>query len=317
MSKLLLKAAAFGKVDEVTALLGEGADVNFADKKTGRTALIEAAIGAQEETTRLLINQGAILDICDFIVGETALGWATSGGHLAIVKHLVNAGANVDLTKNQLKLTPLMVATQSAHLDIVAELISAGADLKLLTGDGRNVLSIAQERRRIAIADLLLKNGAQLPSPVSESLMPWPESDSDASKAQNADPITVLRNFILAMNLWELDCAQHKRDKGTGHIDFAMLQARQDAIFQQFCTTKPRPQGRLGSFSTPPTYDPSETLVSEERNGKRAVLITRRAASGSLQYEVQYILLKKQNLWRVDGNKIRIYGTQTWRVSIL
>ena len=98
-----------GDVAERTA---GGADIDFADKAPGRTALIEAVIGGHADAVRLLVARGAKLNATDRTLGYTALGWAARSGNLSIVEQLLAAGASVEVTASEFQLAPLMVAAK-------------------------------------------------------------------------------------------------------------------------------------------------------------------------------------------------------------
>ncbi len=309
MTKVFLKAAAAGQNDKLDALLAGGVDINFADKKPGRTALIEAAIAGHANTVHFLIERGADLNRTDQTLGYTALGWAASLGHTEIVRRLIEAGANVDLTSNLYQHSPLMVAAQAGQRDVVSTLLSAGANLHTQTDSGCNALSMAESKKHAVIAVLLREHGAVPPQPIPETFLPWPERTADGVNGDDTDPASVLRGFILAMHGWEIDCAQ---TIGNGQDNAAHWLQGQNQIFTRFCTPKPRPYGRQGSFSSPPSYTPDEALVSIELNGSRAILMTRHGQNAPFRYEMQYCLIRKHNRWLIDNKKSRPWGTKDW-----
>ncbi|WP_312932020.1 ankyrin repeat domain-containing protein [Pseudomonas sp.] len=198
-----MKAAASGQNAKLQALLANGADINFTDKATGRTALIESAIAGHADTATLLIEHPAELDRTDAALGFTALGWAAHEGHLRLVESLLAAQAAMDLTHCPFKHTPLMMAARAGHLDIVIALLKAGADVHLQSGDARNALSMAQQGGHANIVETLKKQGARLPQVPAETSIPWPAVSAEELDVDDTDPASVLRGFLLAMHRWE------------------------------------------------------------------------------------------------------------------
>lgn len=317
MSKALLKAAAAGHNEQLQALLEAGAEIDFAEKGLGRTALIDAAIAGHIDTVRLLIDKGADLDRHDGVMGFTALGWAAHSDDRPILELLLEAGATVDLTGNDYQRSPLMVAALQGHAEVVAALLAAGADLQAQTRDGRNALSMAQERGHAGVEALLLSHGARPPVVPEEVYLPWPPVAPDLSDVDHSDPASVLRGYILAMNRWETDCHEHRKQVDIHDLDWDFIRAGMAQVFERFCTLKPRPQGRGNSIGWPPDYTPGEALVSIEPKGRRAILMTRQEADGPMRYEVLYTLVRTGDTWRLDSRKTRPWGTLEWEKGIL
>lgn len=318
MSKALLKAAALGQNTKLETLLNEGVDVDFSDKMPGRTALIEAAIEGHLETVRFLIARGAGLDLTDRTLGYTALGWASYNGNCQIIRILLEAGANINLTSNDFEHSPLMVAARAGHTDAVFALLTAGADVHQQTKAGCNALSMSESNHHHEITTLLKQHGAQLPQLLPEIYLPWPLLAEDLSNVDDADPVSVLRGFILAMNHWEMDCGQHFQLVGFENLDWTFINQGQEAVFLRFCTLKPRPYGRHGSFSAlQPDYTPEESLLEMNIDGSRAQLMTRQAPDKSVRCENIYVLVRKNKQWRVDSKKYRVFGAVKWDQGIL
>ena len=317
MTKALLKAASTGNMDKLAALVADGADVNFADKMPGRTAIIEAAIASHEEIVRFLIKQGANVNLTDQALGNSALAWSAYNGNLNIAKQLLAAGALVDLTANKFQLTPLMVAAQQGKSDAVQLLFNAGASLHLQTGNGRNALSMAIENHHMDTATLLKQFGAVLPTPVQEEVLGWPEVNTDLSNVDDTDPASVLRGFILAKYQWEINSEQHRQTVGSANIDWQHITKALNAIIVRFCTPKLVTEGGGNSFSATPSYAPAITLVQADIKGKVATLIIREPAGAVLRYEKQFTLVNNNKLWQIDGIKHRPCGTEKWARSYL
>ncbi|MGB4812753.1 MAG: ankyrin repeat domain-containing protein [Methylophilaceae bacterium] len=317
MTKALLKAASAGKIDKLTALLADGADINYADKMPGRTALIEATIASHAQTVRFLIAQGANVNLTDQALGNSALAWSAYNGDLAIAQQLLAAGALVDITNSKFQLTPLMTAAQQGKSDVVQLLIKAGANLNLQTGNGRNALSMAEANRHLDTAILLKQLGAILPTPIQETALAWPEVNADLSNVDFSNPASVLRGFILAMYQWEIDCEQHRQSVGNGNIDWQSIKRALNAIIARFCTPKLVAEGGGGSFSATPNYTPALALAQADIKVKTATLMTRQPLGGVLRYEKLFSLVNNNKLWQIDGIKHRPWGTEKWARNYL
>jgi len=322
MSHLLLKAASTGDVTKVKGLLDGGADINYYSKDkqgTGRTALIEAAIQGHLDVIRLLVERGANLEWQDRAVGFTPLGWAANQGHESIVVALLQAGADPNVATPKFLHTPLIAAAQHGSLLIVKLLIAAGANVNATAFDGRTALSIALDKKHNDIVTLMAGIGAAgispLPPPVP---IPWPVVDETTDFCDFSAPEKVLRGFILAMNRWEArahelgEAAKRASATATQQIMVEMQQ-----VFDTYCTPIARPYGRLGSYSIPPEYQPTESLIAINHvNPRRAELITR-GRNGTRETEYLYVVLKKKGRWLIDSKKYRFPGIKTWDKWIL
>ncbi len=308
MSRFLLEAAARGDIEKVRKLLDQGADIAWSKRANGRTALTEAAIIGNLETVRLLLERGADVNWRDTAVGYTPLAWACELNHVELAKYLIAAGADVNLASPEIRWTPLLIAAAKGRLSLVEALVAAGADIVASKCDGQTALALAQSNRRSDVAEFLAMSGAsaenRLPVP---SRIPWPASGTHTEKTFVSGPEAVLRGFILAMHDYELAAA-----RATSNAEIHVLM---QVVFDRFCTQKPRPYGRYGSFQSPPEYDPDgEYLVSIELvNSRRAELSTR---DDRWNQENLYVVLKQRKHWRLDSKKRRLIGGQ-WSAAIL
>ena len=320
MSKALLKAAAAGKLQQLTSLIEAGESIDARDKGTGRTPLIEAAIADQLDTARWLVEHGAAINASDTTLGYTALGWAASEGHEDIAALLIAAKADLEASTGTFKYAPLAQAAQAGHAAIVKMLLQAGAQVNATTAQNENALTLARNGKHSAIVTLLEQHGAGEPEALQETSLNWPEMPEDPYAADDQAPASVVRGFILAMNRWEAESAKHhKAAVGSTESAWDDIKAAQALVFDRFCTVKARPYGRQGSFQQPPEYQPSETLVQiDNKDNKRAELITRDAPGAPLRYEYLYVLQKKREGWRIDVKKKRIHLAQAaWGQAIL
>jgi ankyrin repeat protein len=144
LGKKLLGAALQGETAKVQALLGQGADPNYADKE-GCTPLIVAAGG------------------CSFAAdvdarGHVALTPTASRGTVEMVRALLGAGAKPDVG-NPRGVTALMYAAQYGRTESVRALLDAHADLNLQDSSGFTALHLAA-KKQTEIVRLLVHAGA-------------------------------------------------------------------------------------------------------------------------------------------------------------
>lgn len=119
-------AAWHGDLDEVSALVAAGADVNWRDS-IGETALFGAAAWGHSEVVIYLLSVGARHDFSERLSGYTALHWAARS-NVETTKALVEAGADVSTEDSNGNL-----AIDEAHRygkgDIVRYLKSVGSEI--------------------------------------------------------------------------------------------------------------------------------------------------------------------------------------------
>jgi ankyrin repeat protein len=92
LDKGFAKAVAAGDIRKLETLIGQGADVNAANKE-GETALMVAGLEGRFDVAKLLVEKGADVNAKDS-VGANALHYAALGGSLDIIKYLVEKGAD-------------------------------------------------------------------------------------------------------------------------------------------------------------------------------------------------------------------------------
>ncbi|MBT8476854.1 MAG: ankyrin repeat domain-containing protein [Alphaproteobacteria bacterium] len=129
------KAARKGDLEDVRALIANGADLSELDKAVG-AALHWAAARGHSDVARELIEAGA--DPNQEGHGPdrlTPLHLASSGGHLALVELLVERGANLEAGNGAVG-TPLHSAAQADRTDVVVFLHDAGANPAARTSGG-------------------------------------------------------------------------------------------------------------------------------------------------------------------------------------
>lgn len=144
----LLPAAKKGKVEQLRALLDDGANIERKNNR-GQTALVRASEFGRFECIQFLLDRGA-----DANAGRKfcSLVYASMSGHVESVRLLLDHGAKID-TKSYYGLTPLMYACLSGQAACVALLLERGADTSLSTPGG---LSATDYSTSAEILQLLL-----------------------------------------------------------------------------------------------------------------------------------------------------------------
>ena len=92
IDRKLVTAAGMGEVETLTALLGEGANIDARAVDTW-TPLTAAASNGRLEIVRVLIAAGAKINKPEG-GGNTALFWAALHGHIEILQFLLDNGAD-------------------------------------------------------------------------------------------------------------------------------------------------------------------------------------------------------------------------------
>ena len=129
----------------------------------------------------------------------------------------------------------------------------------------------------------------------------------DQNSCDHSDPESVVLAFIAAMNRWEIACWEASRAAGDAY-DMASAKKTMDDVFDVYCTPKPRPYGRQGSFQKPPEYDPkNEKIIGTSIKGRKSTVDTdRNAVLAGGKY--RYTLFLKDGQWRIDNLKYDLGG---------
>ncbi len=125
-----------------------------------------------------------------------------------------------------------------------------------------------------------------------------------------ADPAEVVRRFIADMHAWEVQtAASHRAARKSGlESPWEVTRTLLAQVFERWCTPKDRKQGRLGSFSTPPEYQPEHEPVLETsyKTASRACVYTQQRTG--FKNKRRYVLLKKSDRWLIDNVKWHTHG---------
>ncbi|HRP70436.1 MAG TPA: ankyrin repeat domain-containing protein [Turneriella sp.] len=132
-------AATSGNLEAIKALVGLGADVNYATRG-GWTAAMGAADNGHLAVLQYLVSKKADLN-AKTRMGRSILMRASYQGKTKIVQYLITKKVNINDTDFN-GVTALILAAQAGHLDTVKVLLAAGADRNAETQDKRTALSI-------------------------------------------------------------------------------------------------------------------------------------------------------------------------------
>ena len=152
----LVQAAAAGNIENMQALIVQGADVNQADTKQ-KKALLEAAARNKQDAVKFLLSQGANIDDVDN-KGHTALFKAALGGHDIMLQILLDRGANIEHQDNMGR-TALFIAALAARAGSVQTLLDRGAKVNHKDNLGKTVLVVAAAHPNPSATIVLLDRG--------------------------------------------------------------------------------------------------------------------------------------------------------------
>ena len=147
----LIDAARAGKIDDVSALLTKGVDVNAKDFQDC-TALGQAAYHGHVDILRLLLDRGA--DVNKLTLKSTPLMLAARQDKIEVVRLLLDRGADMG--------TALTEASINGYTEIALLLLDRGANINAKDKDGNTALMWAAGKGKTEIVRLLLDRGADV-----------------------------------------------------------------------------------------------------------------------------------------------------------
>ncbi|MEZ0111429.1 hypothetical protein ABH920_005444 [Catenulispora sp. EB89] len=320
----LLRASEDGDTELVRRLLREHADidVDMRHRGSGRTPLLEAIVGGHPDTVAVLIAARADVGVRDTAVGYTALAWAAYNDLGSVVRLLVEHGAGLDDRSGSYEETPLMVAAREGHVATVRVLLELGAQVDLVDSLGMTALSTRRlgnngEIESEEVRALLLAAGATTAAPIAEPLvLPWPAVVP--GEPGYADPVAVVRGFIVELGQWERDAlAENTADAVAVSRTLAQLFQQRDELAAIYLTDRVRTY-RSHAIGTPLDFDERETLHTVEYpKPAKCELLVRDPVDHPLRSERIYTAVKKRGEWRLDSVKSRPLGTATWGRRLL
>jgi len=157
----LMTAVIFGNTEAIEILAGSGADIS--QKSRYDETLLGAAIEAGKyDVVKTLIEKGA--DVNQKTRKRHPLSLAINYNRTEIVRLLLEKGVRLDLATDDKYHPPLFESMErsDANIDIVRALLDYGADPNEKIPNGNTALSIAFQYRHFAIADELIRRGADV-----------------------------------------------------------------------------------------------------------------------------------------------------------
>jgi len=154
-NQALIEAGKKGRVEEVTALLNRGANIDAQDQN-GWTALMWSVSHGDLKVIQLLLDGGANINVRDQ-KGSTALAEAAERGYIKIVKLLLEKGADPHS-----KGTALLASTKRGDREIMNLLVDKGANFNTTGVDVGRALTDAVLHHESPIIKLLLDHGADI-----------------------------------------------------------------------------------------------------------------------------------------------------------
>ena len=139
----LLEASKEGDEQNVTRLVGEGAEINYQTK----SCLLVSADGGHDKVVSFFLDQGVPVD-WDQPGDMTALMRAAVSGHYSTTKLLLDNEADMNL-QDTFGSTALMHAAERNYPDIVSELLKRGAD-QSLKNFGKNPRKLQETALKVA-----------------------------------------------------------------------------------------------------------------------------------------------------------------------
>jgi ankyrin repeat protein len=122
-------------------LLQHHAPVDLQDR-SGRSALMYAALMGNDNNVGILLAWGARADLCDK-QGFTAMTIALGAGHIELALKLIRRSGPVDRPAMPLKWTPLMFAAWLGQTRVVEALLRHGAQINARSGYQSTALELA------------------------------------------------------------------------------------------------------------------------------------------------------------------------------
>ena len=131
-----------------------------------------------------------------------------------------------------------------------------------------------------------------------------------------------LINFVLEfcskMNELEREIVE-KAESNPGKDYFPEYRNRYLPIFEEYCSDKKRVYaGKADSYGEPTQYDGIENSIeqnTELKTKSRAEVYFK--TQNSFDAEYLFVVLRKNNEWRVDSFKLRWFGNEKWDSGIL
>lgn len=175
LNEELLGCARYGELEDLQAIISEGANIDHVDG-SGNSSLHYAAGNGHTEVVQVLLVRGAVFRPNES--GNTPLHWAALNGHAAIVGLLLDRVADIQpLAKNAFGRSALTEALGHGHEDIGRLILShhsvgesaashgTGSVMAQEASSGRHVVDVEETEEDIAEED---KDILTAPSAIDE-----------------------------------------------------------------------------------------------------------------------------------------------------
>lgn len=151
------RAASYGNVDKLIALLTARPDSVDVPDAVGLTPLQYAACWGQVSVAKVLLDRGADVNLAK---NWSPLHYAAAGGQEALAAELLDTGADINIRSQADDTTPLHTATVKKQTAMVRFLIDRGAALDMATKSGWNACHLAAHEGDLETMQVLLEAGA-------------------------------------------------------------------------------------------------------------------------------------------------------------
>ncbi len=203
------------KTEIAELLLEKGAPVNAIDKD-GRTPLYLVAQYGNEHLADLLLAKGANVNAARWD-GRTPIFGAAASNNRAVADWLLSKGAQLDIKDTHAN-TPLHVAAQfNNSSEVPSWLLDHKVDINARNDKGNTALHLAADTDRLAVAELLLKKGANTSIKNNDGMTPLMLAQYSRSKqvskllgAQPAVAVAPVTKAKVALNESEFESCARK-----------------------------------------------------------------------------------------------------------
>ncbi|HNY12227.1 MAG TPA: ankyrin repeat domain-containing protein, partial [Candidatus Wallbacteria bacterium] len=146
--------------DEKSADILRGAGARL-DEKTLNADLLESVKNNNIENIKALLSNGANVNACDPLDNSTPLIYAAGSGDMRILKLIAENGGGLEM-KTAEGWTALMKAIIKNRPEAAGYLLEQKMDIEITDNDGNTALLLACQLGRLDIADMLVKKGADI-----------------------------------------------------------------------------------------------------------------------------------------------------------
>ena len=154
----LIEAAMSGDLVKVRQLVGDGVDVNSANRM-GMTPLMVAAQWNRLKIVSFLLSRGGDVEAREHSSGCNALFFACLSCNPAVVRMVLKHGAHVNSTNHDGR-SALMTASFCGMTGVVKTLLKHGADVDAMDRFGATALTHALMAGQREVVKLLVVEGA-------------------------------------------------------------------------------------------------------------------------------------------------------------